>query len=183
MFGSKLTKALTAALQDPTSAAEKIQSVSKEKVRTAGEAELVAQVLTLFPLPPGASAKRAVGSALHDVVAWFQGAEAEEAVAVFRQRGAAELLRIFDEAMARASVDWRTKDDLLFLLKIVCMYGAEGAWSGWCRRCDPRCFATATCGRSSSASSPRRGIRGRSISLRHSATRCRTSSQAWHTWT
>ncbi len=127
MFGSKLTKALTAALQDPTSAAEKIQSVSKEKVRTAGEAELVAQVLTLFPLPPGASAKRAVGVCLlHDVVAWFQGAEAEEAVAVFRQRGAAELLRIFDEAMARASVDWRTKDDLLFLLKIVCVYGAEG---------------------------------------------------------
>jgi hypothetical protein len=59
-------------------------------------------------------------------VAWFQGAEAEEAVAVFRQLGLPELLRVFDETVAQPPGDWRTKDDLLFLLKIVCMYGAEG---------------------------------------------------------
>jgi hypothetical protein len=127
MAESKLTSVLTAALQDPNSAGDRIQSVSDETAGTASEAELVVQVLKLFPLLPGSSAERFVGSPLHDVVAWMQGTEAEEAVAVFRESGAPELLRIFDETMRIASPeDWHTENDLLFLLKIVCMYAPKG---------------------------------------------------------
>jgi hypothetical protein len=128
MLGSKLTKALTAALQDPTSVGDRIRSVSGEQVRTAAEAELIVRVLKLFPLPSGSSARRVVGSPLHDVVAWIQGAEAEEAVAVFRQFGAPELLRVVDETMGAASCEdaLGISDDLLFLLKVVCMYAPVG---------------------------------------------------------
>jgi hypothetical protein len=128
MAESKLTSALTAALQDAKSAGDKIQSVSKEAVRTASEAELIVRVLKLFPLTPGSSGKRVVGSPLYDVVVWMQGTEAEEAVAVFRKSGTPELLCVFDEMLGAASFEdrLRTDNDLLFLLKIVCMYAPQG---------------------------------------------------------
>lgn len=128
MAESKLTSALTAALKDPMSAGDRIREVAKEATKTAGEAELIVRLLKLFPLPTDSSAKRVVGSPLHDVLAWMQGAKDEEAVAVFRGLGAPELLRIFDETMRVASPDnqFRTNDDLLFLLKIICIYAPKG---------------------------------------------------------
>lgn len=185
MAESKLTSALTAALQDAKSAGDKIQSVSKEAVRTASEAELIVRALKLFPLTPGSSGKRIVGSPLNDVVVWMQGTEAEEAIAVFRKSGAPELLRVFDDMLGAASFEdrLRTDNDLLFLLKIVCMYARKGAWSGsWLPRA-LRCSRTAICGRLSSAWSRRMGILGKLISSRRFATRFPTVSQPLHTWT
>ena len=128
MAESKLTSALIAALEDPKSAGDRIRDVAKEATKTAGEAELIVRLLKLFPLPPDSYAERVVGSPLHDVLAWMQEAKNEEAVAVFRELGAPELLRIFDETMRVASPDnqLHTKDDLLFLLKIVCIYSPKG---------------------------------------------------------
>jgi hypothetical protein len=127
MAESKLTSALIAALEDPKSAGDKIREVSKEAVTTTGEAELIARLLKLFPLPSD-PAKRAVGSPLNDVLAWMQGAKDKEVIAVLRERGAPELLRIFDETMRAASPDneRRTKDDPLFLLKVICIYAPNG---------------------------------------------------------
>jgi hypothetical protein len=132
MAESKLTSALIAALEDPKSAGDRIQDVSQEAAKSAGEAELIVRLLKLFPLPPGSSAERAVGSPLRDVLVWMQGAkdEDEEAVAVFRELGAPELLRIFDEMIRLASPDNQLRakddDDLLFLLKVVCLYAPKG---------------------------------------------------------
>ena len=129
MAESKLTSALIEALEDPKSVEERIQAVSREEITNAREAELVVRLLKLFPLPPDASRKkRAVGSPLHDVLAWMQGARDEEARAVFRERGGPELLRIFDESMQAAPPDnnARAKNDMPFLLKIVCKYTPQG---------------------------------------------------------
>lgn len=128
MAESKLTSALTAALDDPKSAGDRIREVSKEAIKTRGEAELVVRVLKLFPLPPNPSAKRAVGSPLHDVLAWMQGAKGAEAIAVFREEGGAELLRTFDETLRQAHSDdtSRANSDLLFLLKVVSKYAPKG---------------------------------------------------------
>src|SRR5690349_13166413 len=129
IFDSKLKKALKSALNDPSSAAQAIRDVAKERVRSAAEADLVVQMLRLFPLPPGADDNRTVGSALHDVAAWMQNVEGDKATAVFKQRGAPELLRVFDDAMASVRQDddsYRTKSDLVFLLKVICMYAPAG---------------------------------------------------------
>lgn len=133
MAESKLTSALIAALDDPKSAGDRIRDVSKEAAKTAGDAELIVRLLKLFPLPPDSSAERAVGSPLHDVLGWMQEAQGGEAVAVFRELGAPELLRIFDlcifnETIRVASPDnqLRARDDLLFLLKVVCLYAPKG---------------------------------------------------------
>jgi hypothetical protein len=129
MAESKLTSALIAALEDPKSAEDRIQAVSREEIKNAGEAELVVRLLKLFPLSPDANAKkRAVGSPLHDVLAWMQGARDEEARAVFREHGGPQLLRIFDESIQVAPPDNnpRAEGDLPFLLKIVCKYTPQG---------------------------------------------------------
>jgi hypothetical protein len=128
MAESKLTSALIAALGDPKSAGDRIREVSKEAPKTSAEAELIVRLLKIFPLSPEPSVKRAVGSPLHDVLAWMQGTEDEEAKAVLREFGAPELLRIFDETIRVASPDnqLRATTDLLFLLKIVCKYTPNG---------------------------------------------------------
>lgn len=128
MAVSKLTSALIAALGESASAGDRIRDVSKESIKTADEAELVVRLLKLFPLPPHSYAARAVGSPLHDVLAWMQGGKDKDVVAVFRELGGPELLRIFDETIRVAPADdkSRAKSDLLFLLKIVCKYAPEG---------------------------------------------------------
>jgi hypothetical protein len=128
MAESKLTSALIAALKDPSAAAASIRSVSREAIKTAAEAELVVRLLKLFPLPPSASAQPTAGSSLHTVVGWMQGAKDKQAIAVLREHGAPELLRIFDEMMpvALPGVNSSAQKDLLFLLKIVCIYAPSG---------------------------------------------------------
>lgn len=58
----------------------------------------------------------------------MQGTKDEGANAVFREFGAPELLRIFDETIRVASPDdqLHKKNELLFLLKIVCKYAPKG---------------------------------------------------------
>jgi hypothetical protein len=102
LFGSKLKSALKKALADPAAAAEILHDVSREQVTTVSEAELVVQVLKLFPLPSGSESERVAGSVLHDVIAWMQRVDDEKAVSVFKRFGAPELLRVFDDCFVRA---------------------------------------------------------------------------------
>src|SRR5580698_5518756 len=114
MAESKLTRALMAVLGDPGSAEERVQEVSREAIETAGQAELIVQLLKLFPLPPNPSAERAFSSPLHCVLAWMQGTRDEGARSVFRDLGAPGLLRILDESIRVAAPDTsRANDDLL----------------------------------------------------------------------
>ncbi|WP_109489230.1 hypothetical protein [Occallatibacter savannae] len=124
MAESALAGALTAALEDPESAEKKIREVSMEPVVTVKEAELVVRLLRMFPLSADSAAKRAVGSSLRDVIGMMQRPKGEEAVKLLREAGCPELLRIFDTLSATA--DKRTRDDLLFLLKVVSMYAPQG---------------------------------------------------------
>ena len=126
MAESKLTSALKAALDDPKSAGDRIREVPREAVSTREETELVVQLLRQFPLSSDSSAKRAIGSALHSVAALFQRADGKEVTALLREQGCPELLRIFDVEMRKAPPEKKSQNDLLFLLKIVCMYGAKG---------------------------------------------------------
>jgi hypothetical protein len=128
MAESKLTSALIAALGDPNSAGDRIRDVSKEEIQTAGEAELIVRLLKLFPSPPNTSSKRPVGSPLRDVLALMQKTEDKEAIALLRELGGPELLRIFDETLQVATPDnmLHAKNDLLFLLKIVCKFAPKG---------------------------------------------------------
>ena len=128
LFGSNLKKALNAALKDHSAAAEAIERVSKDQVQSAAEAELVVQVLKLFPLSQEEGA-RTVGSPLHDVVAWMQGVEDDKATAVFKRLGGPELARVFDRAeplLTELEDTFRLKTDLMFLLKVLCMYAPDG---------------------------------------------------------
>src|SRR3546814_400531 len=103
LFDSKLKKALKRALQNPSTAAEAIAEVSDETVSTPAEAELVVQVLKLFPLPPSAKQERVFTSPLHHVAGWMQGAEDEKVRAVFKRLAAPELLRLFDDGARSAA--------------------------------------------------------------------------------
>ena len=117
------------ALSDTSGAARAIRSVSKERVRSAPEAELVVRVLRLFPLSPRTGEDDRIGSPLHDVVAWLQSVEDDKARAVFERFGAPELVRIFDDAesgLREGEDTFRMKSDLLFLLKVVCTYAPAG---------------------------------------------------------
>jgi hypothetical protein len=125
---SKLKSALKRALLSPSTAAEAIQEVSSETIGTPGEAELVVQVLKLFPLPASNQKARVFRSALHDVVGWMQSAEGEKVTAVFKRFGAPELLRIFDDGVRSAADqdDVFLKNNLMFVLKVICMYAPAG---------------------------------------------------------
>jgi len=105
MVESKLTSELIAALADPGSAEDRIRKVSREAIETAGEAELVIRLLKLFPLLPGSTSKRAVGSPLRDVLGLMQKTRDKEAIAVLREPGRPELLRIFDVTLRAATPD------------------------------------------------------------------------------
>ncbi len=128
LFDTKLKKALKRAIQRPGTAADEIQQVSSETVSTAAEAELVVQLLKLFPLPGSDRNERVFTSPLHHVVAWMQGAEDEQVRAVFKAFGAPELLRLFDDGIrsAEGKDDIFVKNDLLFVLKVICLYAPSG---------------------------------------------------------
>ncbi len=129
MFDSKLEKALKRALQHPTTTADAIEEVSDEEVRSAAEAALVVQVLKLLPLAPPADGKRAITSPLHRIVGWMQDAKDEKVRSVFKRAGAPELLRAFDDGVQAAAGQpdlFTLKSDLMFLLKVVCLYAPSG---------------------------------------------------------
>ena len=131
-LSSKLNEAARAVSSDPSAAVEAIRSVARETLRTAEEAEAVVQLLRLWPLPPGVDTGQVVGSPLHDLVAWMQGVEGAEAAAVFKRFGAPELVRIVDDLIAQVEGakegedTFRLTSDLMFALKVVCMYAPEG---------------------------------------------------------
>lgn len=127
LFDSKLKSALKQALRNPSSAAEAIQKVCDETVSTPAEAELLVQVLTLFPLPEASLQAHVLRPALHRVVAWMQEAEDDEVRAVFKRLGAPELLRVFDDGIRSAAPDdVFLTSDLMFVLKVICLYAPAG---------------------------------------------------------
>jgi hypothetical protein len=128
LHDSKLKSALKRALQNPSTAADAIKEVSSETVSTPAEAELVVQVLKLFPLPAVNRESPVFRSGLHEVVAWMQEAEDEKVTAVFRRFGAPELLRLFDDCLrsAAGTDDVFLKSDAMFVLKVICLYTPAG---------------------------------------------------------
>ena len=130
MAESKLTSALIAVLGDPGSAEERIQEVSREAIETAGQAELIVELLKVFPLSPNSAPKRAVGSPLRDLLALMQKTKDKEAIALLRELGGPEVLRIFDETLRVATPDNKLHEekDLLFLLKVVCIFAPKGGF-------------------------------------------------------
>jgi hypothetical protein len=128
MAESKLTNALIAALETPGAPEDRIREASKEAIETSNEAKLIVRLLKLLPLPPSPSSKRAVGSPLRDVLGLMQKTKDKEAIALLRELGGPELLRIFDETLREATPDNKLHEekDLLFLLKIVCVFAPKG---------------------------------------------------------
>lgn len=128
MFGSKLKRALRKATKQPEQLEALLDPVSDEDVRTAGEAELVVQLLSLFPRPQPADA---ISSALHQLTAYMQGTDSDEARAVFRNMGAPALLRVFDDTLphlddADERERFRLESDLMFVLKVAALYAPPG---------------------------------------------------------
>ncbi len=131
---SRLERALKKAVKDPSRAAQRLDSVADEEVRSAAEAEMVVQLLTTWPLPEQQG--DVFGSALHELVGFMQGPANEDTLRVFRERGAPELLRIFDDTIEglqpepddedAEDADFDKRDDLMFLLKVVCQYCPPG---------------------------------------------------------
>lgn len=124
LFASKLKKKLSQALEGKLDLASAIDDLSDETVSSAAEAELVVQALRRFPIAPDDSEFR-VRSPLGIVIGWFQAAEDEKAIAVFKRLGAPELLRVYDRSLEVAAVQ-DGASDLAFLLKIVAMYAPDG---------------------------------------------------------
>lgn len=126
LLGSKLKRGLKKALVPGADLFTELDHLSDEEVKSASEAELVVQVLRRLPLPAGE--ETTVLSPLSTIVGWFQSAENEKAIAVFKQFGTQELLRVFDDYLIQASAtkEWPHATDVIYLLKIICFYRPEG---------------------------------------------------------
>lgn len=125
MFSSPLQRALSRGMKENGDLADQLRELGNYPIRSRKDAKAICDALGKLPLrTPDAQGNE---SPLQALVGLFQDIESRDAPAfdVLYHEGLAHLIRIFD-ATVRIAAD--EADDLLFILKILAMYGSrEGA--------------------------------------------------------
>lgn len=118
---SSLATVLRACIAAPDRAAEQLHEVRDENVASSEEARLICELLAMTPDERPEDGDD--GWPLHQITAFFQQVESQEAFDVLQRDGVPVLCQIFDQRS-----DWddfRTESDLHFVLKILAMYRSE----------------------------------------------------------
>jgi hypothetical protein len=123
VFSSPLQRALRRGLAPGGDLADELQSLSDYKISSKKDAKAIVEALSRLPSTDIQSS--GYSSPLYTLVGLFQDLDGRDAPAfeILRDAGTHELLRIFDEL--KGSFDDAVHDDLLFLLKILAMYGTH----------------------------------------------------------
>ncbi len=103
--------------------ADELRALGDYTIRTRQDAEAICDALRRFPLSD--SGRGGITSPLYALAGLFQDVEDQNdpAFAILQKRGTAELVRIADLLLREPPPD--SEDDLLFLLKVLAMYGTR----------------------------------------------------------
>ncbi len=126
MYRSPLQRAITRGMKPGADLADELQELGDYPIQSRRDAKTICRALVTLPLPR--SDEYTVISPLHALTGLFQDVDGREAPAfdVLQNEGVSQLVRIFD-ALTGSPND-EDKNDLLFMLKIMAMYGSrEGA--------------------------------------------------------
>jgi hypothetical protein len=126
MFSSPLQRAIARGMKPDGDLAGELRKLDDLSIRTRKDAKAICEALSKLPLEP--SDESGSSSPLHALTALFQDVDGRDVPAfdVLYNDGLPLLIRIFDARIRQAGD--RQVDDLLFVLKILAMYGSrEGA--------------------------------------------------------
>ena len=123
VFSSPLQRALSRGLTPNGDLGDEMQSLRDYKIRTKKDAQAIVRALSR--LPSNDIQSSGYKSPLYTLIGLFQNVDGSDSPAfeVLSNAGTGELVRIFDEM--KSSSDDDVQDDLLFLLKILTMYGTR----------------------------------------------------------
>ena len=129
-FSSPLQRAIARGLQPGHDLADELGELNDYTIKSAKDAEAICDALRQLPHPAG---DKKIRSTLHALTGLFQDVEGSEVPAfeVLCEHGLPELVRIFRELLPQITQRADPKevdhdaDDLLFILKVLAMYGAE----------------------------------------------------------
>jgi len=127
VFSSPLRRAIKRGLKPDGDLVEELQSLDDYLIQSKKDAQAICQALTTLP-EKGTSRRQHFTTPLHELTGLFQDVDGRQCPAfeVLYEEGLPELIRIFDATVEDATEE--TVDDLLYLLKILAMYGSfEGA--------------------------------------------------------
>lgn len=121
-FSTRLQSALRRGLAPGGRLDEELQSLGNYTVTAKKDALAVVAALKRFPDDLSWDAS-GFASPLYQLADFLQDADGPAAIEVFRTEGRRELCRIFDALLARDAEKFA--DDLLFILKVLAMYGSR----------------------------------------------------------
>lgn len=127
MFSSPLRRALKRGLKPGGDLVEELRGLDDYVITSKNDAEAICEALTTLPGDRVYNARH-FSSPLHELTGLFQDVEGRQCPAFeeLYEEGLPELIRIFDAMVDDASEE--EVDDLLYVLKILAMYGSfEGA--------------------------------------------------------
>lgn len=127
VFSSPLRRAISRGLKADGNLVNELNELDDYSIQSRKDAKAICEALRTLP-SDGPMGKSGFSSPLYAVSSLFQDVESAESPAfeVLYEEGLPELVRIFDETLAIGREE--DEDDLLFLLKILAMYGSrEGA--------------------------------------------------------
>jgi len=126
MFSSPLQRAIARGMKPEGDLTDELSKLDDSPIRSRKDGKAICDALRNLPLQP--SSGNVFSSPLYALTGLFQKVEGRDAPAfkVLRDEGLPQLIRIFDAKIK--NLDDKDADDLLFVLKILAMYGSrEGA--------------------------------------------------------
>lgn len=127
VFSSPLRRAITRGMKPDGNLADELRELDDYSIRSKMDAKAICEALSTLP-SEHSSGKSHSSSPLHALTSLFQHVDGRDAPAfeVLYKEGLPQLIRVFDSTIQRGNED--DADDLLFVLKILAMYGSfEGA--------------------------------------------------------
>ena len=127
MFSSPLIRAIERGLKQDGDLVDELNGLDDYAIRSKEDAKAICETLSTLPTEHS-SVKSHSSSQLYALAALFQDVDGGDSPAfeVLYEEGLPQLIRIFDATIERGNED--DDDDLLFVLKILAMYGSlEGA--------------------------------------------------------
>lgn len=123
MFSSPLQRAIKQGMKPGSDLADELRKLDDSSIRSRQDAKSICEALGTLPLHASDTAH--FTSPLHALTGLFQQVESREApaFAVLHDEGLPQLIRIFDAKVQQ--LDEKDADDLLFVLKILALYGSR----------------------------------------------------------
>ncbi|NLS98208.1 MAG: hypothetical protein GXX96_39265 [Planctomycetaceae bacterium] len=127
MFSSPLRRAITRGMKPDGDLADELRKLGDYSIRSKKDAKAICEALSALPTERS-SGKSLFSSPLYALTSLFQDVDGCDVPAfeVLSREGLPQLIRVFDERFRTGNED--DADNLLFVLKILAMYGSrEGA--------------------------------------------------------